>query len=182
MKFFDISHYRKVFVDKDPQNTVHSFEDVFGLAGIRDSNKVGDVTYSYLTLDGKVVRQTWTENGIDHVFDIIYDASGLPYSCVYDGSRYYYVLNQQGDVIRIVGYLGATLCEYQYDAWGNVLDISGPPGAFQSKCPGILRLGSQCISHYPLNKTPDPRDPGFSLTEESVICKTLAVNEYGDIF
>ena len=98
----------------------------YDMAGIRNSKTVNDITYHYDTLDGKVVRQTWTENGIEHVFDIIYDASGLPYSCVYDGNRYYYVLNQQGDVIRIVGYLGATLCEYQYDAWGNVIDISGP--------------------------------------------------------
>jgi hypothetical protein len=89
------------------------------MAGIRDSKTVDGVTYHYDTLNGKVVRQTWTEGTTEHVFDIIYDASGLPYACVYNGSRYYYVLNQQGDVIRIVGYLGATLCEYQYDAWAT---------------------------------------------------------------
>lgn len=97
----------------------------YDMAGIRDSKTVDGVTYHYDTLNGKVVRQTWTENGKEHVFDIVYDASGLPYACVYEGYRYYYVLNQQGDVIRIVGYLGATLCEYQYDAWGNVIDITG---------------------------------------------------------
>lgn len=62
----------RFFVDKDPQNTVHSFKDVFGLIGIRDSKKVGDVTYSYLPLDGMVVRQTWTDDEGDHTFDIIY--------------------------------------------------------------------------------------------------------------
>ena len=97
----------------------------YDMAGIRDSKTVDGVTYHYDTLNGKVVRQTWTEGTTEHVFEIVYDASGLPYSCVYNGSRYYYVLNQQGDVIRIVGYLGATLCEYQYDAWGNVLAITG---------------------------------------------------------
>ena len=102
-----------------------SISYTYDLAGIRDSKTVDGVTYHYDTLNGQVVRQTWTENGKEHVFDIVYDASGLPYSCVYDGYRYYYVLNQQGDVIRIVGYLGATLCEYQYDAWGNVIDITG---------------------------------------------------------
>ena len=97
----------------------------YDMAGIRDSKTVNGVTYHYDTLNGKVVRQTWTEGTKERVFEIIYDASGLPYACVYEGSRYYYVLNQQGDVIRIVGYLGATLCEYQYDAWGNVLSITG---------------------------------------------------------
>ena len=98
----------------------------YDMAGIRDSKTVDNITYHYDTLDGKVVRQTWTEGTTKHIFDIIYDASGQPYACVYDGNKYYYVLNQQGDVIRIVGYLGTTLCEYQYDAWGNVLAITGP--------------------------------------------------------
>lgn len=111
----------RYFVDKDPQNSVHSFYDVFGLAGIRDSNKVGDVTYSYLTLDGKVVRQTWTDDEGDHTFDIIYDNCGQPYAFMFDKSYYLYVLNQQGDVIRIIDQSGTAVAEYSYDAWGNLL-------------------------------------------------------------
>lgn len=111
----------RFFVDKDPQNSVHSFYDVFGLAGIRDSNKVGDVTYSYLTLDGKVVRQTWTDDEGDHTFDIIYDNCGQPYAFKFDKSYYLYVLNQQGDVIRIIDQSGTAVAEYSYDTWGNLL-------------------------------------------------------------
>lgn len=35
------------------------------MAGIRDSKTVDGVTYNYLTLDGKVVRQTWGSNVLD---------------------------------------------------------------------------------------------------------------------
>ena len=86
---------------------------------------VDGVEYNYLTLDGKVVRQTWKQNNDEKVFDIIYDANGQPYACVYEGYRYYYVLNQQGDVIQIVGSEGTVCAEYRYDAWGNVLSITG---------------------------------------------------------
>lgn len=68
------------------------------MAGIQDSKTVDGVTYNYLTLGGKVVRQTWGSN----VLDIIYDNSGLPYAFKYNGGYYIYVLNQHGDVIRIV--------------------------------------------------------------------------------
>ena len=95
------------------------------MAGIRDSKTVDGVEYNYLTLDGKVVRQTWGSN----VLDIIYDNSGLPYALKYNGGYYIYVLNQQGDVIRIVNSTGATVAEYRYDAWGNVIYSSGSMAA-----------------------------------------------------
>ena len=95
------------------------------MAGIRDSKTVDGVTYNYLTLDGKVVRQTWGSN----VLDIIYDNSGLPYALKYNGAYYIYVLNQQGDVIRIVNSTGATVAEYRYDAWGNVIYSNGSMAA-----------------------------------------------------
>ena len=95
------------------------------MAGIRDSKTVDGVEYNYLTLDGKVVRQTWGNNTLD----IIYDNSGLPYAFKYNGGYYIYVLNQQGDVIRIVNSTGATVAEYRYDAWGNVIYSSGSMAA-----------------------------------------------------
>ena len=109
----------------------HEIEYTYDMAGIRDSKTVDDVTYNYLTLDGKVVRQTWekvipgTDQKKEYVFDIIYDANGLPYACEYEGYQYYYVLNQQGDVIQIIGSGGTVCAEYSYDAWGNILRISG---------------------------------------------------------
>ena len=43
----------------------------------------------------------------------------------YNGTRYYYVKNAQGDVIGFVNGSGAVVAEYAYDAWGNILSISG---------------------------------------------------------
>ena len=103
----------------------HEIEYTYDMAGIRDSKTVDGVTYNYLTLDGKVVRQTWGSN----VLDIIYDNSGLPYALKYNGAYYIYVLNQQGDVIRIVNSTGATVAEYRYDAWGNVIYSNGSMAA-----------------------------------------------------
>ena len=103
----------------------HVIEYTYDMAGIRDSKTVDGVEYNYLTLDGKVVRQTWGSN----VLDIIYDNSGLPYALKYNGAYYIYVLNQQGDVIRIVNSTGATVAEYRYDAWGNVIYSNGSMAA-----------------------------------------------------
>ncbi len=68
------------------------------MSGIRDSKTVGTTTDNYITQNGQVVRQTWGS----HVLDIIYDNQGRPYAFVYDGTTYYYELNLQGDVIRII--------------------------------------------------------------------------------
>ena len=79
-------------------------------------------------MSGQVVRETWTESGTEHILDIITDNGGRPYALVYDGTTYYYVLNQQGDVIRLVDYNGATVARYTYNAWGEVLSVQGPNG------------------------------------------------------
>ena len=44
---------------------------------------------------------------------------------VYDGTTYYYVLNQQGDVIRLVDETGKTAASYTYNAWGEILKVRG---------------------------------------------------------
>jgi RHS repeat-associated protein len=43
----------------------------------------------------------------------------------YNGTKYAYVKNLQGDVIRIINGNGATVVEYTYDAWGNILSVTG---------------------------------------------------------
>ena len=57
--------------------------------------------------------------------DFIYDNTGKPYALKYDGTTYYYVLNLQGDVISIITHWGESYGSYTYDAWGNVLSVSG---------------------------------------------------------
>ena len=90
------------------------------------------VTHEYLTLSGKVVRETVkTNNSITYVLDFLYDESGRPFALNYStngGSSfttYYYILNLQGDVVKLVTSSGSAVATYEYDAWGNILSKSG---------------------------------------------------------
>ena len=83
-------------------------------------------TYTFVTQNGKVVRQSWRTESID----FFYDESGRPFAMTYqsaddDPQTYYYVLNLQGDVVKLVDASGAEVASYEYDAWGNVLSQSG---------------------------------------------------------
>ena len=90
------------------------------------------VTHEYLTQSGKVMRETVTTNQtVTAVMDFVYDESGKPFALNYStngGSSfttYYYVLNLQGDVVKLVTDSGAVAASYEYDAWGNILASSG---------------------------------------------------------
>ena len=107
------------------ESTNHDISFTYDMAGIRDSKSVGDITYEYMTLSGKVMRQTWEDEGEKYVINFAYDNAGHPYAFTYEGNTYYYVLNQQGDVIRIVNENGVTKAEYQYNAWGKILGTTG---------------------------------------------------------
>ena len=93
------------------------------------------VTHEYLTLNGKVARETIrTNNTLTAVLDFVYDESGKPFALKYstDGTSfktYYYVLNLQGDVVKLIHYIPGfeyeSVATYEYDAWGNIVSSSG---------------------------------------------------------
>ena len=88
------------------------------------------VTHEYLTQSGKVMRETIkTNQTVTAVLDFIYDESGKPFAMIDQLSAqpntYYYVLNLQGDVVKLVTDSGAVAASYEYDAWGNILSQSG---------------------------------------------------------
>ncbi len=91
----------------------------YDMAGVRSSKQVGDTTYSYTTLSGKVMRQQWGNKSLEFV----YDDGSQPFAMIYnDGSTstlYYYVLNAQGDVIALLNANGTLAASYNYGAWGN---------------------------------------------------------------
>jgi len=68
-----------------------------------------------------LLRETYDEN----VLDFFYDANGNPSVLKYNGAPYYYILNLQGDVIRLVDAHGNTAACYEYDPYGNAIDASG---------------------------------------------------------
>ena len=93
----------------------------YDMAGVRSSKTVGSTTYKYTTLSGLVTRQT----GGNATIDFVYDESNQPLAMKYNGKVYYYVLNAQGDVVRIVDGSRSVVASYTYDPWGKIISSSG---------------------------------------------------------
>ena len=89
------------------------------------------VQHDYVTQSGRLVREKVTEDGtLTAVMDFVYDESGRPLALLYstngtDFTTYYYILNLQGDVVKLIGTDGTVAASYTYDAWGNILLSSG---------------------------------------------------------
>ena len=70
-----------------------------------------------------------TDGTVTSVLDFIYDESGKPFALIDQLSAqpktYYYVLNLQGDVVKLIDQDGTVAAAYAYDAWGNTLSQSG---------------------------------------------------------
>ena len=88
-----------------------------------------------MNLNGRVARQSWTEDGVFHRIGFVYDQQGKPLTLRYQAGdayyTYYCLTNLQGDVIKLYlvdlvnGKLVTTeVASYTYDAWGNVTDIT----------------------------------------------------------
>ena len=96
--------------------------------------------HHYVTQNGKVVRETIGTGETAQVLDFTYDADGRPFALTYtngtdDPVTYYYVLNLQGDVVKLVEharkgrvYYLNTVAEYTYDAWGKPMSTTDGEG------------------------------------------------------
>ena len=83
-------------------------------------------THRYVTQNGKIVRESYLRTTLDY----IYDESGRPFALIYTNAPaepviYYYVLNLQGDVVKLIEADGTVAAEYTYNAWGEILSSSG---------------------------------------------------------
>lgn len=102
--------------------------------GIRTKMSAGSTTYEYITQGGKLMRETATKGSTVYVMDFIYDNAGRPFSVKFSkngGSSfttYYYVLNLQGDVVKIIKADGTVMATYTYDAWGNLVSLINASG------------------------------------------------------
>lgn len=101
--------------------------------GIRTSKVVDGVTHTYITQNGKVIRETIGTGSTAKVLDFIYDNNGRPFSLIYTNGTaqpvtYYYVLNYQGDVVNLVTAAGSPAATYRYNAWGEILKVTDANG------------------------------------------------------
>ena len=123
------------------------------------------VTHEYLTQSGKVMRETVRTDGtVTSVLDFIYDESGKPFAMVDQLSAqpktYYYVLNLQGDVVKLVDVSGAEVASYEYDAWGNVLSQSGSMASTNPRYRGYY-YDSETGFYYLQSRYYDPANRRF---------------------
>ena len=102
--------------------TVASFQ--YNAEGIRTKKTVGTAVHNYVLDGSTILKETITTGSATTTLYYYYDESGIS-GLEYNGTKYTYVKNLQGDVIGIINSNGATVVEYKYDAWGNILSVTG---------------------------------------------------------
>ena len=84
----------------------------------------GKVEITEYTLHGKLIthltKRTVDENGDETIQELhfFYDGRTKLSLLEFNGNKYRYIYNKQGDVIAIIDTLGNTMVEYRYDVWG----------------------------------------------------------------
>ena len=87
------------------------------------------------TLHGKLImhmtKRSVDEYGAETVQNLhfFYDAQSRPAFVEYNGTKYRYLHNLQGDIVGIVDNTGNLVVEYRYDAWGKPISTSGSMAA-----------------------------------------------------
>ncbi|MDD4476289.1 MAG: RHS repeat-associated core domain-containing protein [Eubacteriales bacterium] len=92
------------------------------------SGMIGDSRTYYVT-DGSKILYEYQQNYPSYTTTnqkyYYYDDNGYLIGFRYNSVDYYYGRNVQGDIIRIYDSTGTAIVYYSYDAWGNILTITG---------------------------------------------------------
>ena len=73
----------------------------------------------------KSVKKGSAASSVTETLHFHYDGQGKPAMVMYNGTRFGYVYNAQGDVIGLITGGHSETVKYTYDAWGKLLSISG---------------------------------------------------------
>ena len=92
--------------------------------GKRISKTVNGTTYNYAYLGDALTDLSWGSNRMHFT----YDSTG-PASVTYNGNRYFYLKNAQGDVTGLVNASGTQVVSYTYDPWGAPMSTDGTMAA-----------------------------------------------------
>ena len=94
---------------------------VYNAEGLRVRKTVNNVVTNY-TLHGKnIVHMTQGSNTL-HFW---YDAQNRPAIVQFNGTKYAYIHNLQGDIVGLLDSTGTEVVKYTYDAWGKPLSTTG---------------------------------------------------------
>ena len=96
-------------------------EFVYNADGLRVQKTVNGVTTNY-TLHGKNIVHMTKGNAELHFW---YDAQNRPAIVEFNGTKYGYLYNLQGDVIGLIDSANTEVVKYTYDAWGKLLSVTG---------------------------------------------------------
>ena len=117
---------------KQMSNTAKTITFDYNHEGLRVRKTVNDTTDGVIvtdyTLHGKNIVHMTRKNSDETINDSLhffYDASNKPAVVEFNGTKYAYVHDLQGDICQIVDANGTVVVEYTYDAWGKVLDVTG---------------------------------------------------------
>ena len=66
-----------------------------------------------------------TEQPMQKNLHFFYDADSRPMFVEYNGEKYAYIHNLQGDIVGILDKNGVSVVNYEYDAWGKLLNCTG---------------------------------------------------------
>ncbi len=91
------------------------------------------------TLHGKNIVHMTKDKGNQHdSLHFFYDASNKPAIVEFNGTKYAYVHNLQGDIVAILDSTGTAVVQYKYDAWGRQISCTFAAGNDNAEALSIL--------------------------------------------
>lgn len=101
----------------------------YDVDGLRTSKTVNGVKHEYYYVGSTLQYEKFGTTELWFFYDADGNPSGVRYKNGSTTTDYYFVCNWRGDVIRIYDGAGAVVANYNYDAWGNVISVTGANGA-----------------------------------------------------
>ncbi|MCI5699953.1 MAG: RICIN domain-containing protein, partial [Lachnospiraceae bacterium] len=82
-------------------------------------------TARYFLNGNKIVGMSVTKaNGTEELTHFIYDGDGSLFAMKTSGGTYYYLHNQQNDIVGLIDSTGTQVVSYSYDSWGRLLGMT----------------------------------------------------------
>lgn len=105
----------------------NNIEYIYNDKGVRTQKIVNGVTTEFTTKDTGITELLTQKSG-ENVIKWYPSNSNECVSFEYNGTKYIYTYNFQGDVTGIVDVKGNTIANYTYDSWGKLISITDENG------------------------------------------------------